>query len=85
MHREGSMHESRPEQQIKLFGTAVVPWVGFEDLCTHLLLILLLSPFLYCCITMSWVGGSLRGFHCCTTYCGTAVVMLYCCSTAVLL
>ena len=40
------------------------------------------SPFLYCCITMSWwVGGSLRRFQCCTTYCCTAVVLLYCCCT----
>ena len=54
MHREVSMHESRPEQQqrTKLFGTHR----GSDcRICmyTHLLLLYLVSPFLYC-FTMSW-------------------------------
>ena len=28
---------------------------------------------LYCCCTTWWVGGSLRGRHCCATFCCTAV------------
>ena len=37
-------------------------------------LLLLYTSFavLYCCNTW-WVGGSLRGRHCCTTFCCTAV------------
>ena len=83
MHREASMHESRPEQQqIKLFRTEWYHgWVRFKHITVYI-------HIYYCCnsfavllyhITMSsWVGGSLRGCHCCTTYCCTAVLLLYC-------
>ena len=58
----------------------MVLWVGFWDIYTHLSTTAV-SPFLYC-FTMSWcVGGSLREFQWCTTYCCTAVVLLYCCCT----
>ena len=60
MHREVSMHESRPEQQqIKLFGTE---WYRLQDIYiyTHLSTTTAVSPFLYCFTMSSWVGGSLR-------------------------
>ena len=50
MHREVSMHESRPEQQqIKLFGTE---WYQLYDIYTYLSTTAV-SPFLFC-FTMSW-------------------------------
>ena len=89
MHREGSMNESRPEQQqIKLFGTDwYYGWARFNDVLSSSIY----TSIYFCCnsfavllyhITMSsWVSGSLRGCHCCTTYCCTDVVLLYCCCT----
>ena len=86
MHREGSMHESRPEQQqIKVFGTE---WYHGQDSRIYIhIYCYYVSPCLYCCVTTSWwVGGSLREF---TAVLRTAVLlyyaMLYCCTTAVLL
>ena len=86
MHREASMHESRPEQQqIKLFRTEWYHgWVRFKHITVYIHIYYCCNSFavlLYHVTMSSWVGGSLRGCHCCTTYCCTVVVLLYCCFT----
>ena len=78
MHRDGSIHESRPEQQqIKLFGTEWYHGVRFKDIYAHLSTTAV-TPLLYCSITKchGWIASwvSLRYY-----------VLLHCCSTAVLL
>ena len=47
-------------------------WSDADELNTHLSTTAV-SRLLHCCNTW-WVGGSLRGCLCCTTYCCTAVV-----------
>ena len=44
-----------------------------SPLSSRPLQLLLIGHLLYCCCNTWWVGGSLRGRHCCTTFCCTAV------------
>ena len=89
MHREGSQHArvSTRRATNKTFRDSS----GTMDGKIQGYITVYISTSIYCCnsfavllyhVTMSsWVGGSLRGCHCCTTYCCTVVVLLYCCFT----